>query len=84
MWARDRDRIVRIDAIFTDQSNLTEREEQAPMMREIYTLASGVLVHIMESPEVRKSTEFLKEARLYDAPDVWMKSTVGVEEHKEA
>jgi hypothetical protein len=38
----------------------------------------------MESPEVRKSTEFLKEARLYDAPDVWMKSTVGVEEHKEA
>lgn len=44
--AKLQDQLLWSDAVSIDQSNLTEVSEQIPLMRRIYTEATGVFVHL--------------------------------------
>ncbi|ENH63829.1 Heterokaryon incompatibility protein 6, OR allele [Fusarium oxysporum f. sp. cubense race 1] len=66
---RDRTRVLWIDALAIDQSNLDERNHQVSLMSRIYSQAAGVVVYLGESADNSDlAIEFIMEC--YDpSPD---------------
>lgn len=65
----DRERIVWIDALCIDQSSVPEKTSQVRMMRDIYALASRVVVCLGPSDSTSKTcVEFLKQVSLQTFP----------------
>lgn len=54
---KDNIRIIWIDAICINQSNLTERNHQVQVMREIYSQARGVIIWLGEVDQTQPSCE---------------------------
>jgi hypothetical protein len=54
-------KLLWIDSICIDQSNLTEKSAQVQLMGEIYRQASRVIVHLGDDPEARLAHGLMKE-----------------------
>ncbi|KAE9369872.1 HET-domain-containing protein [Stipitochalara longipes BDJ] len=72
----DESRLLWVDAICIDQSNLSERSKQVGLMKRIYSQASHVLVWLGERCPQDVIT-FMEEIASHDDANAWLTTTIG-------